>query len=73
MADTSGPNLQASFQLDLEKANKATENAKAKAKLAAKDMFQLYTNLLFVDAKYGWWADTIWPLHRPARCIQERT
>jgi hypothetical protein len=53
MADTSGPNLQASFQLDLEKANKATENAKAKAKLAAKDMFQLYTNLLFVDAKYG--------------------
>ncbi len=54
MADASEPNLQANFQLDLEKVKEATENARAKAESAVKDMFQFYANLLSVDAKYGW-------------------
>jgi hypothetical protein len=53
-ADTSEPNLQANFQLDLKKAKEAKKNAKAKAESAAKDMFQFYVNLLSVDAKYVW-------------------
>jgi hypothetical protein len=39
---------------DLEKAKEAPEKAKAKAGLAAQDMFQLYANLLSIDAKYMW-------------------
>jgi hypothetical protein len=50
-ADASESNLQAMYQLDLEKAKEATENAKAKVKSAAYDMFQYYVNLLSVDAK----------------------
>jgi hypothetical protein len=53
-ADTPEPNLRANFQLDLEKAKEAAENSKAKAEPAAKDMFQFYTNLLSMDAKYVW-------------------
>ncbi len=36
---------------DIKKAKEAAEKAKAKAELAAVDMFHLYMNLLFVDAK----------------------
>jgi hypothetical protein len=39
---------------DLEKAKEAAEKAKAKAELAAQDMFQLNPNVLSVDAKYAW-------------------
>jgi hypothetical protein len=42
------------YKLDLKKAKEAAENAKAKAESAAQDMFQFYTNLLSVDAKYTW-------------------
>jgi hypothetical protein len=54
MADASEPNLRVIFQLDLEKAKEAAENAKAKMESVAKDMFQFYGNLLSVDAKYAW-------------------
>jgi hypothetical protein len=53
-ADAPESNLQAMYQLDLEKAKEAAENAKAKAESAAQDMFQFYANLLSVDAKYTW-------------------
>jgi hypothetical protein len=39
---------------DIEKAKEAAEKAKAKAELAAMDMFQLDANLLSVDTKYTW-------------------
>jgi hypothetical protein len=51
-ADTPEPDLQAIYQLDLKKAKEATETAKDKAELAAQEMFQLYANLLSIDAKY---------------------
>jgi hypothetical protein len=44
------PDLQAEYVSNLEKAKEATEKAKAKAELAAQEMFQLYVNLLSVDA-----------------------
>jgi hypothetical protein len=53
-ADTPEPNLQAMYQSDLKKAIEATEKAKVKVELGAQDMFQFYTNLLYVDAKYAW-------------------
>ncbi len=53
-ADTPEPDLQAVYQLDLNKAREAAEKAKVKAELAAQDMFQFYPNLLSVDAKYAW-------------------
>jgi hypothetical protein len=37
---------------ELKKAKEAVEKAKAKAELAAQEMFQLYANLLSVDAQY---------------------
>ncbi len=40
--------------MDLKKAKEAADNAKDKAKSAVKDMFQLYVNLLSVNAKYPW-------------------
>jgi hypothetical protein len=52
-ADTSEPNPQAFYQLDLEKAKDAADNVRAKAESAAQDMFQVYTNVLSVDAKYA--------------------
>ncbi len=54
MADASEPSLQANFQLDLKKTKESAENAIAKVESAVKDMFQFYTNLLSVDAKYAW-------------------
>jgi hypothetical protein len=53
-AGTPGPDLQTIYQLDLKKAKKATEKAKVKSELAAQEMFQLYANLLSIDAKYAW-------------------
>jgi hypothetical protein len=52
-AGTPEPNLQAIYQLDLEKAKKAAEKAKVKVALAAQEMFQLYKKLLSIDAKYA--------------------
>jgi hypothetical protein len=54
ITDASEPDLQAIYQLDLKKAKEVTENARAKAELGAKDMFQFHANLLSVDAKYAW-------------------
>jgi hypothetical protein len=42
------------YQLDLEKAKESTENSKAKAESAVKNMFQFCANLLSVDTKYAW-------------------
>jgi hypothetical protein len=53
-ANTAEHDLQAMYHLDLKKARKATENAKANAESAAQDMFQFYANLLSVDPKYAW-------------------
>jgi hypothetical protein len=53
-ADASESSLRAIYQLDLIKAREATENARAKVESAAQDMFQLYANLLSVDARYVW-------------------
>jgi hypothetical protein len=53
-ADASKSGLQAIYQLDLMKSREAAENARAKVESAAQDMFQFYTNLLSVDAKYAW-------------------
>ncbi len=39
---------------NLKKAKEAAENAKGKMTYAAKRMFQFYTNLLSVEAKYAW-------------------
>ncbi len=43
--------LQAMYQLDVEKAREATEEAKVKVEHAAQEMFQLYANLLSFDDK----------------------
>jgi hypothetical protein len=51
MADTSEPDLQAMYHLDLEKAREAAEKAKVKAELADQDMFQFYTDFMSVDAE----------------------
>ncbi len=48
------PDLQAEYVSDIMKAKEAAEKAKAKAELAAMDMFQLYANLVSLDAKYAW-------------------
>jgi hypothetical protein len=46
--------MQDTFQLDLEKAKLAAENAKGVMTAAANKMFALYANLLSVKAKYAW-------------------
>jgi hypothetical protein len=48
------PNLRAKYQSNLEKAKEAAEKAKVKVELTAQEMFQLYVNLLSIDAKYAW-------------------
>jgi hypothetical protein len=53
-ADAPDPKLCAVYQQDLEKAQKAAEDAKAKEESAAKEMFWYYANLLSADAKYRW-------------------
>jgi hypothetical protein len=46
------PVLQAEYVSAIEEAKEAAEKAKAKIELAAVDMFQLYANLLSINAKY---------------------
>jgi hypothetical protein len=53
-AEASDPEMQANFLLDLKKAKEAAENAKGEMISTANKMFQYYTNLLSVEAKYVW-------------------
>jgi hypothetical protein len=46
--------MRAAFQMDLEKAKKATKNAKGAMTTAASQIFAFYFNLLSVKAKYVW-------------------
>jgi hypothetical protein len=46
--------LRATIKAELKQALEAIEEATTKHDKAAKDMFQLYTNLLSVDARYAW-------------------
>jgi hypothetical protein len=47
--------MQADYMSEIKQAQEATEKAKAKGEQAAVDiMFQLYTNLLSVNAMYAW-------------------
>jgi hypothetical protein len=52
-ASQPNPNLQDKYLFNLEKAKEAAKKAKAKTELAAQEIFQLYANLLPVDAKYA--------------------
>ncbi len=54
MADASDPNLQENFLLNLKKAKEDAEDAKGQIESATKKLFQFYTNLLSVEAKYTW-------------------
>ncbi len=46
--------MRAAFQVDLEKAKKATKNAKGGLTTAASHIFAFYINLLAIEAKYAW-------------------
>jgi hypothetical protein len=46
--------LQAELVSEIKQAREATDNAKAKGEGATEDTFQLYVNLLSVNAKYAW-------------------
>ncbi len=48
------PDLRAEYLLEIKQAQDATEKAKAKAEQAALDIFQFYTNLLSINAKFAW-------------------
>lgn len=52
--DQVAPALRAEIEAELSSAQEAAVEAKNRAELAANDMFQLYANLLSVDAKYAW-------------------
>ncbi len=52
--DQVAPVLQAEIEADLSSAQEAAAEAKNRAELAANDMFQLYANLLSINAKYTW-------------------
>jgi hypothetical protein len=52
--DQIAPALQAKIEAELNAAQEAVTEAKNRAEAAANDMFQLYANLLSVDAKYAW-------------------
>ena len=52
--DQVAPALQAKIEAELSSAQEAATEAKNRAEAAANDMFQLYANLLSVDAKYAW-------------------
>jgi hypothetical protein len=54
VASQADPALQAEYMSDIKQAQEATKKAKAKGEQAAADMFQVYTNLLSIDAKYAW-------------------
>jgi hypothetical protein len=53
-ASKADPALQAELMFEIKQAPEATDKAKAKAEQAAAEMFQLYVNLLSVNAKYVW-------------------
>ncbi len=53
-ADAPAPELCTEYQADYKKAMFAAETAKKKRKAAATKMFQFYTNLMSLDAKYAW-------------------
>ena len=46
--------LRADIMAELKQALEATEEAMARRDKAAEDMFQLYANLLSVNARYAW-------------------
>ncbi len=48
------PALWAKIEADVSAAQEAAVEAKNRSEMAANDMFQLYKNLLSVDAKYAW-------------------
>ncbi len=52
--DQVAPALQAEIEVELSSAQEAATEAKNRAEAAANDMFQLYANLLSIDAKYAW-------------------
>ena len=52
--DDSSATLQAKARAELKQALKAAEKATTLHDKAAADMFQLYANLLSVDARYAW-------------------
>ncbi len=54
LADTPAPELRTEYQADHKKAKFAAETAKNKCKAASTKMFQVYANLLSLDAKYVW-------------------
>ncbi len=54
MANASAPELCKEYQAIYDKASFAKETTKNKRKAAATKMFQFYTNLLSLDAKYLW-------------------
>ncbi len=53
-SDESSAALRATIKAELKQALEAVEEATTKRDKAAKDMFQLYANLLSVDARYAW-------------------
>ncbi len=52
--DQVAPVLRAEIEAELSSAQEAAAEAKNWAELSANDMFQLYANLLSIDAKYAW-------------------
>ncbi len=52
--DQVAPVLQAEIEADLSSAQEVAAEAKNRTELAANDMFQLYANLLSINAKYTW-------------------
>jgi hypothetical protein len=54
LADAAAPELCTEYQATYEKASIAKETTKNKKEAAATKMFQLYANLLSLDAKYLW-------------------
>ncbi len=53
-SDESSATLRATIKAELKQALEAVEEATTKCDKAAEDMFQLYANLLSVDARYAW-------------------
>jgi hypothetical protein len=53
-ASPTDPALQAELLSEIKQAQAVADKTKAKGEQAAADMFQLYTNLLSVNAKYVW-------------------
>jgi hypothetical protein len=54
LPNTPAPELRDEYQAVYDRANFAKETAKIKREAAATNMFQSYTNLLSLDAKYMW-------------------